>query len=429
MKVLIVGGGGREHAIAWKVRQSAKVTDVFVAPGNAGTALEAGVENVAISDTDINGLLEFAKQQAIDLTIVGPEAPLVKGIVDRFQETGLAIFGPSQQAAQLEGSKAYSKAFLARHGIPTAAYQTFTKVAPAKEYADSLGYPVVIKADGLAAGKGVIIAQDQQQAFQAIDDMLSLNRFAEAGARIVIEEFLHGEEASFIVMCDGKSVLPLATSQDHKALGDGDTGPNTGGMGACSPAAIVTPELHQKVMEQVIWPTLHGMEKDGIPYTGFLYAGLMISPDGDLKVLEFNCRLGDPETQPLLTRMRSDLASLCLAATSQTLGEQTMEFDPRPALGVVMASGGYPYAYQSGYPIQGLDQVPASVAKVFHAGTTLEQGEVVNKGGRVLCVTAMAETMLEAQQQAYQAVSQISWTDTCYRTDIGYHAVKAPLHS
>ncbi|SDB48807.1 phosphoribosylamine--glycine ligase [Pseudidiomarina indica] len=424
MNILIIGGGGREHALAWKAAQCAGVNQVYVAPGNAGTAAENGIENVAIAADDIAGLLAFAKSHDIALTIVGPEAPLVLGVVDRFQAAGLTIFGPTQGAAQLEGSKAFSKDFLARHHIPTAAYATFTDVEAAKDYVRQHGAPIVIKADGLAAGKGVIIAQSQQEAFAAIDDMLAGNRFGDAGSRVVIEEFLVGEEASFIVMVDGKTALPFASSQDHKARDNGDQGPNTGGMGAYSPAPIVTPEIHDWVMTHVIEPTVAGMAAEGHPYTGFLYAGLMITPDGTAKVLEFNCRFGDPETQPIMLRLNSDLVQLCLAACAGQLAGQEIAFDPRATVGVVMAAGGYPDDYAKGDPITGIEQAELTGAKVFQAGTQLnEQGELVTAGGRVLCVTAIGETVTQAQQRAYAAVAKIHWRDVYYRTDIAYRAI------
>lgn len=424
MNILIIGGGGREHALAWKAAQCAGVNQVYVAPGNAGTAAENGIENVAIAVDDIAGLLAFAKSHDIALTIVGPEAPLVLGVVDRFQAAGLTIFGPTQGAAQLEGSKAFSKDFLARHHIPTAAYATFTDVEAAKDYVRQHGAPIVIKADGLAAGKGVIIAQSQQEAFAAIDDMLAGNRFGDAGSRVVIEEFLVGEEASFIVMVDGKTALPFASSQDHKARDNGDQGPNTGGMGAYSPAPIVTPEIHDWVMTHVIEPTVAGMAAEGHPYTGFLYAGLMITPDGTAKVLEFNCRFGDPETQPIMLRLNSDLVQLCLTACAGQLAGQEIAFDPRATVGVVMAAGGYPDDYAKGDPITGIEQAELTGAKVFQAGTQLnEQGELVTAGGRVLCVTAIGETVTQAQQRAYAAVAKIHWRDVYYRTDIAYRAI------
>lgn len=421
MNVLIIGSGGREHALAWKTAQSEKVSKVFVAPGNAGTALENKIENIAVGSEDIDGLISFAKDNDVELTIVGPEAPLVIGVVDAFTEAGLKCFGPTQGAAQLEGSKAFTKDFLARHKIPTAAYQNFTEIEPAKAYVREMGTPIVIKADGLAAGKGVIIAESFEQADEAIDDMLAGNKFGDAGHRVVVEEFLQGEEASFIVMVDGKNILPLATSQDHKARDNGDKGPNTGGMGAYSPAPVVTPEMHDRIMQQVIIPTVEGMESEGHPYTGFLYAGVMIDKDGIPKVLEFNCRFGDPETQPIMSRLQSDLSELCLAAIDGKLNTTEANWDPRAALGVVMAAGGYPESYPKGDLISGIDQV--SEGKVFHAGTAEKDGQVVTNGGRVLCVVALGDTVTEAQKKAYQAVEQISWDKVYYRTDIGHRAI------
>ena len=421
MKVLIIGNGGREHALAWKVARDSNVTHVYVAPGNAGTASEHNVSNVNIDVLAIPELVAFAQQEKIDLTIVGPEAPLVAGVVDQFAAAGLTIFGPTRAAAQLEGSKAFSKDFLARHNIPTAAYQNFTDVEAAKAYVRQQGAPIVIKADGLAAGKGVILAQSEAEAFAAIDHMLAGNAFGEAGHRVVIEEFLLGEEASFIVMVDGEHILPLATSQDHKARDNGDKGPNTGGMGAYSPAPVVTPDIHQRAMQEVIIPTVQGMSREGTPYTGFLYAGLMIDAEGTPKVLEFNCRFGDPETQPVLMRLQSSLVELCLAATRGELDKVEAQWDSRPALGVVMAAGGYPEAYHKGDEIIGIEQV--SNAKVFQAGTRVEDGKTVTNGGRVLCVTALGNTIREAQQRAYEGVKAIKWSNAYYRTDIGYRAV------
>jgi len=421
MNVLIIGSGGREHALAWKVAQSAKVDTVFVAPGNAGIALEDKVQTVAIGGEDIQSLIAFAKDNNVELTIVGPEAPLVIGVVDAFTEAGLKCFGPTKGAAQLEGSKAFTKDFLARHNIPTAAYQNFTDIEPAKAYVREMGTPIVIKADGLAAGKGVIIAQTIEQADEAIDDMLAGNKFGDAGHRVVIEEFLQGEEASFIVMVDGKNILPLATSQDHKARDNGDTGPNTGGMGAYSPAPVVTPEMHDRIMQQVIIPTVEGMAAEGHPYTGFLYAGVMIDANGVPKVLEYNCRFGDPETQPIMSRLQSDLAELCLAALDGKLDTATAEWDSRAAVGVVMAAGGYPESYNKGDVIHGLDSV--SGAKVFHAGTAEKDGQIVTNGGRVLCVVALGDSVTEAQAKAYAGVKQISWDNVYYRTDIGHRAI------
>ncbi|GGW52307.1 phosphoribosylamine--glycine ligase [Alishewanella tabrizica] len=423
MKVLVIGGGGREHALAWKAAQSPRVTQVFVAPGNAGTAREAALENVAIAADDVASLLAFAQQQQVDLTIVGPEAPLAKGVVDHFRAAGLAIFGPTQAAAQLESSKAFAKDFLARHNIPTAAYQNFTEIAPAKAFVQQLGLPIVIKADGLAAGKGVIIAQTEADAFAAIDDMLAGNKFGDAGSRVVIEEFLLGEEASFIVMVDGQNALAFASSQDHKARDNGDKGPNTGGMGAYSPAPVVTPAVHDWVMQQVIYPTVRGMAAEGNVYTGFLYAGLMIAPDGSAKVLEFNCRFGDPETQPIMLRLESDLVTLCQQAVLGELDKAHIQFTDQAAVGVVMAAGGYPDAYAKGAVIHGLDTPSPDGTKVFHAGTELHNNDVVTNGGRVLCATALGNTVTEAQHAAYQLASQICWDQVFYRTDIGYRAI------
>lgn len=423
MNILIIGNGGREHALAWKASQSPLAKKVYVAPGNAGTALEPLLENVDIAATDIGALLAFAKSHDIDLTIVGPEAPLVIGVVDTFRTAGLKIFGPTQEAAQLEGSKAFTKDFLARHNIPSADYQNFTEVEPALAYLRSKGAPIVIKADGLAAGKGVIVAMTLKEAEDTVTDMLAGNAFGDAGHRIVIEEFLDGEEASFIVMVDGEHVLPLATSQDHKRVGDADTGPNTGGMGAYSPAPVVTDEIHQRVMDQVIWPTVRGMAAENNTYTGFLYAGLMISADGQPKVIEFNCRFGDPETQPIMLRMRSDLVELCLAGAEGRLDDVTSEWDPRPALGVVLAAGGYPGEYTNGEVIHGLPLEEVPDGKVFHAGTRLQNERVVTNGGRVLCVTALGKTVAAAQLRAYQLAKDIHWEGSFCRKDIGYRAI------
>lgn len=423
MNILIIGNGGREHALAWKASQSPLADKVFVAPGNAGTALEPLLENVDIAATDIAGLLAFAKSNDVGLTIVGPEAPLVIGVVDAFRAAGLKIFGPTQEAAQLEGSKAFTKDFLARHNIPSADYQNFTDIEPALAYLRSKGAPIVIKADGLAAGKGVIVAMTLKEAEDAVHDMLAGNAFGDAGHRIVIEEFLDGEEASFIVMVDGSNVLPMATSQDHKRVGDGDSGPNTGGMGAYSPAPVVTDEIHQRVMDQVIWPTVRGMAAENNTYTGFLYAGLMISADGQPKVIEFNCRFGDPETQPIMLRLRSDLVDLCLAGAEGCLGDKTSEWDPRPSLGVVLAAGGYPGDYQNGEVIHGLPLEEVPDGKVFHAGTRLQDERVVTSGGRVLCVTALGKTVEAAQQRAYDLAKGIQWEGSFCRKDIGYRAI------
>lgn len=421
MKVLVVGGGGREHALAWKAAQSPKVEQVFVAPGNAGTELEPKLKNVPVSAEDIPALLEVAREQAVDLTIIGPEAPLVAGVVDAFQDAGLRCFGPSKGAAQLEGSKAFTKDFLARHNIPTAAYGNFTQVDEAVAYIKQQGAPIVVKADGLAAGKGVILAQTEAEAIAAVEDMLAGNAFGDAGHRVVIEEFLVGEEASFIVMVDGKNILPLATSQDHKAALNGDTGPNTGGMGAYSPAPVVTQAVHDRTMREVIEPTVQGMAAEGNDYTGFLYAGLMVAEDGSIKVLEYNCRFGDPETQPIMSRLQSDLTELCDAAIDGKLDSVTAEWDPRCAIGVVMAAGGYPGDYNKGDVISGLDQVEG--AKVFHAGTKMVDGEVTTNGGRVLCVTALGDNVTTAQANAYAALKQIDWKDCYFRTDIGHRAI------
>ncbi|OCF95456.1 phosphoribosylamine--glycine ligase [Gilliamella sp. wkB308] len=424
MKVLVIGNGGREHALAWKAAQSPLVTKVFVAPGNAGTALEPNLENINIKANDISGLLNFAQQQQIDLTIVGPEVPLVLGVVDSFKKAGLNIFGPTKSAAQLEGSKAFTKDFLARHQIPTAEYQTFTEIDPAIAYIRDKGAPIVIKADGLAAGKGVIVAMTLEEAENAVRDMLAGNAFGDAGHRVVIEEFLTGEEASFIVMVDGKHVEPMATSQDHKRVGDGDTGLNTGGMGAYSPAPVVTDDVFTKVMEQIIYPTVNGMAQEGNVYVGFLYAGLMIDKQGNPKVIEFNCRFGDPETQPIMMRMQSDLIELCLAAINGQLSTVKSNWDRRPALGVVMAAGGYPGEYNTQDTIMGLPTESTSNCKVFHAGTSFEKGHVLTNGGRVLCVTALGDSVMDAQQRAYQQVDKIHWHGCFYRHDIGYRAIE-----
>jgi phosphoribosylamine--glycine ligase len=424
MNILVIGSGGREHALAWKAAQSPLADTVYVAPGNAGTALEPSVENVEIDISDFQALIAFALNNEIGLTIVGPEAPLVNGVVDAFTAAGLKIFGPSRGAAQLEGSKAFTKDFLARHEIPTAAYGNFTDMDEALAYLDEVGAPIVVKADGLAAGKGVIVAMTLEEARAAVRDMLSGNAFGEAGNRVVIEEYLDGEEASFIVMADGKNALPMATSQDHKRVGDGDTGPNTGGMGAYSPAPVVTHEVYQRIMDEVINPTIRGMAKEGLPYTGFLYAGLMIMADGTPKVIEYNCRFGDPETQPIMLRMRSDLVVHCLTALDQKLDEETTEWDERCSLGVVMAAGGYPGDYRTGDPISGLPDEAAEETKVFHAGTRMEDENVVTAGGRVLCVTALGSSVSEAQQKAYALIDTISWDDAFCRRDIGYRAIE-----
>lgn len=423
MKILIIGNGGREHALAWKTAQSTKVSQVFVAAGNAGTAHEPKVSNVAIQPEDIETLLSFAQREHIDLTIVGPEAPLVLGIVDRFQTAGLRCFGASKAAAQLEGSKAFTKDFLQRHQIPTAFYGSFTEIEPALAYIQQHGAPIVIKADGLAAGKGVILAQSLAEAEATVRSMLAGNAFGSAGHRVVIEEFLYGEEASFICMVDGEHILPLATSQDHKAIHEGDTGANTGGMGAYSPAPVVTPEIHERIMREVIKPTVRGMAAEGVPYTGFLYAGVMIEKDGTPKVLEYNCRFGDPETQPIMMRLRSDLIELCEAALDKRLHLVQAEWDTRAALGVVLAAGGYPDSYEKGTPISGLAEAAILDGKVFHAGTQEQAGAIVTAGGRVLCACALGDSVQTAQAQAYQLVNAIQWDNMQYRKDIGYRAV------
>ncbi len=423
MNVLVIGSGGREHALSWKIAQNPQVETVFVAPGNAGTALEQKVKNVSIDVEDIDGLVAFAQQNAIDLTIVGPEAPLVIGVVDAFRAADLPIFGPTKGAAQLEGSKAFTKDFLARHQIPTADYANFTDIEPALAYVRQKGAPIVVKADGLAAGKGVIVAMTLQEAEDAIQDMLAGNAFGHAGSRVVIEEFLDGEEASFIVMVDGKNVLPMATSQDHKRVGDKDTGPNTGGMGAYSPAPVVTQEIHNRIMEQVIYPTVEGMAAEGHPYTGFLYAGLMIDSQGNPKVIEYNCRFGDPETQPIMMRLQSDLVELCQTAIAGKLDQAESKWDPRASIGIVLAAGGYPGDYNKGDVISGLPQADTEGEKVFHAGTGEKDGHVVTSGGRVLCATALGNTVSEAQQRAYALAKQIQWDGVFYRSDIGYRAI------
>jgi len=423
MNVLIIGNGGREHALAWKAAQSAAVDTVYVAPGNAGTALEPKVENVDIDVLAIAELVQFAQDNDIYLTIVGPEAPLVAGVVDAFRAAGLKCFGPTKGAAQLEGSKAFTKDFLARHNIPTAAYGNFTDIDAAVAYVKQQGAPIVVKADGLAAGKGVILAQTEAEAIAAIEDMLAGNKFGDAGSRVVIEEFLVGEEASFICMVDGKNVLAMATSQDHKARDNGDQGPNTGGMGAYSPAPVVTPEIQERVMREVIYPTVNGMAAEGNVYTGFLYAGLMIGADGTPKVLEYNCRFGDPETQPIMMRLQSDLVFLCDMALEGKLDQVEAHWDQRASLGVVMAAGGYPDSYQKGDQVFGLPESDRDVSKVFHAGTTLDGERVKTNGGRVLCCVALGNTVAEAQNRAYDLVKQINWNNVYYRDDIGYRAV------
>jgi len=423
MKVLIVGGGGREHALAWKVAGSGRVSRVFVAPGNAGTAGETKVENIPIAATDTKGLVEIAMEKSVDLTIIGPEAPLVAGITDAFSTAGLRCFGPTASAARLEGSKVFAKDFLARHHIPTADYRVFSDVEEASAYIRRRGAPVVVKADGLAAGKGVILAETQEEAESAARQMLAEKKFGEAGGTIVVEDLLSGEEASFIVMVDGHHILPLATSQDHKARYDGDRGPNTGGMGAYSPAPVVTPQVYERVMKDVIVPTVQGMSDEGTPYTGFLYAGLMIDGEGLARVLEFNCRCGDPETQPIMKRLASDLIEMCDAALEGALDRISVKWDPRASVGVVMAAGGYPESYRKGDPIQGLPERDIDDVKVFHAGTALQDDRVVTAGGRVLCVTALGDTVGDAQTRAYETVRRITWKDVVYRTDIGYRAL------
>jgi len=423
MKVLIVGSGGREHALAWKCAQSANVDEVLVAPGNAGTAIEPRVRNVQVGAEDIERLLDLATSEAIGLTIIGPEVPLVAGIVDRFQENGLACFGPSAAAAQLEGSKAFTKDFLKRHNIPTADYRSFEQLEPALDYLRQQGAPIVIKADGLAAGKGVIVAMSLAEAEAAATDMLGTGSFGEAGRRIVVEEFLEGEEASFIVITDGKNILPLASSQDHKARDDGDTGPNTGGMGAYSPAPVVTPDIERKILDLVINPTLAGLREDGIIYVGFLYAGLMITADGTPKVIEFNCRMGDPETQPIMARLNTDLVKICNATINGRLSDQQVDWDPRAALGVVMAAGGYPASYEKGAKIAGLPESGNDACKVFHAGTTLQEEDVVTSGGRVLCVVGLGESVAGAREVAYSQVNNINWNKVYFRNDIGHRAI------
>lgn len=427
MNILVVGGGGREHALAWKLAQPVHVQHVYVAPGNAGTAREPGLTNVALDVMAFEALADFAEENGVDLTVVGPEAPLVEGIVDYFSTRGLPCFGPSQSAAQLEGSKAFTKDFLARHGIPTGCYANFTELEPALAYLREQGTPIVVKADGLAAGKGVIVAEDLAQAEAAVTDMLSGNAFGEAGCRVVIEEFLDGEEASFIVIADGQSALPMASSQDHKRIGEGDTGPNTGGMGAYSPAPVVTPTVHARIMEQVINPTLAGMAADGMPYTGFLYAGLMIDAAGNPRVIEFNCRFGDPETQPIMMRLRSDLDQLCTRALAGELSSTTAQWDDRAALGVVLAAEGYPGSYTRGTTIEGLDAATHTAqgnqVKVFHAGTSEEGERLCTSGGRVLCVTALGDDIQAAQTAAYTAAERIDWPGKTFRRDIGWRAL------
>ncbi len=423
MNVLVIGSGGREHSLAWKAAQSKYVEKVFVALGNAGTASEDKVENINIDVLDFESLADFAESNFVVLTIVGPEAPLVEGIVDYFESRAIPCFGPRKNAAQLEGSKSFTKDFLSRHNIPTAAYKTFTDITAATSYIREQGAPIVIKADGLAAGKGVIVAQSEDEAIATVEDMLSGNKFGEAGHRVVVEGFLPGEEASFIAMVDGKHVLPMATSQDHKARDDGDKGPNTGGMGAYSPAPVVTDTVYQRIMDQVILPTVAGMAKDGNHYTGFLYAGLMISATGEVSVVEFNCRFGDPEAQPIMMRLQSDLCELCLSALDQTLDKETAEWDSRCAVGIVLASDGYPTAYNKGATITGLDIPHGDHQKIFHAGTRIAEGNIVTNGGRVLCAAALGGTVAEAQASAYDLVNKIHWEDVYFRSDIAYRAI------
>ncbi len=423
MKILVVGSGGREHALAWKLAQSKRIQIVLVAPGNGGTALDARMKNVAI--TDPVALADFAQQEQVALTVVGPEAPLAAGIVDTFRERGMKIFGPTRKAAQLESSKDFAKAFMERHGIPTARYQTFADAAAAHRYIDEQGAPIVVKADGLAAGKGVVVAMTLEEAHGAIDMMLSDNRFGDAGARVVVEEFLEGEEASFIVMVDGKNILPLATSQDHKRLLDNDQGPNTGGMGAYSPAPIVTPQLHARVMREIIQPTVQGMAKDGIPYTGFLYAGLMIDAEGNPKTLEFNCRMGDPETQPIMARLKTDLVAVMEHAVAGTLNDIELDWDRRTALGVVMAASGYPDAPRKNDVITGIPEETED-SMTFHAGTVLENKTLTTQGGRVLCVVGLGDSVRVAQKHAYEALDKIQFDGMQFRRDIGWRALKRP---
>ena len=424
MKILVIGSGGREHALVWKFARSPRVTEILAAPGNAGTATEPGTRNVAVAADDLDGLLNLAQSEGVDLTVVGPEQPLVDGVVDRFEAAGLNCFGPQAAAARLEGSKAFTKAFLARHNIPTAAYETFDEPDPTLAYIRSRTLPIVIKADGLAAGKGVIIAETFEEAERTIRGMLVQRTFGEAGATVVVEDFLRGEEASFIAVVDDTRIVPLASSQDHKTRDEGDRGPNTGGMGAYSPAPVLTPELHRRVMEEIMIPTVTGMSAEGMAYRGFLYAGLMIDPDGKPRVLEYNCRFGDPETQPVLARMRSDLTDLCLAAFDGSLDSIEVEWDPRAALGVVLASGGYPGAYATGAPITGLDTDFGNDTLVFHAGTREDDGAIVTSGGRVLCVVGLGDTVASAAELAYSSAARIHWKDVYYRRDIGYRAIR-----
>lgn len=423
MKILVIGGGGREHALAWKLAQSPKAEQVYVAPGNAGVALEPKLKNADIKPDNIPALVDFASAEQIGLTVVGPEAPLVLGVVNAFEEAGLCCLGPHREAARLEGSKSFAKDFLMRWGIPTARYQTFSEVEAAVAYIKLQGAPIVVKADGLAAGKGVIVAQSEQEAIAAVHDMLAGAAFGEAGRRIVVEECLKGEEASFIALTDGEHILPLASSQDHKARDNGDTGPNTGGMGAYSPAPVVTEAVHRRIMQEVIVPTVRGMAEEGHPYRGFLYAGLMIAEDGSPKVLEYNCRFGDPEAQPIMMRLRSDLVELCQAALAGRLHEASVDWDPRAALGVVMAAKGYPGSYPIGDPIYGLPAPEREDYKVFHGGTAEKEGRIVTAGGRVLCACGLGASVTQAQATAYALIQKITWKDAYYRTDIGYRAV------
>ncbi len=423
MKVLVVGSGGREHALAWKISKSSLVSEIFVAPGNGGTEIEESIQNISIDSNDIEGLSNFAKKSGIDLTIVGPEDPLVNGITDKFQNEGLLCFGPSKDAARLEGSKEFMKDFLLRNEIPTASYETFTDSEKAINYIKKQGCPIVIKADGLAAGKGVTVAFDIDQAIEAVNQALNSKVFGDAGAKIVVEEYLEGEEASFIVLTDGNKVIPFASSQDHKARDNGDLGPNTGGMGAYSPAPVVTNSVHEKILKEVIYPTVEGLNSEGSTYCGFLYAGVMVDEKQNIKVLEFNCRFGDPETQPIMMRLKTDLAALCLKACKKELSNEELDWDTRKSLGVVMASGGYPYNYEKGDIIQGIMEESEDL-KVFHAGTIVEEGSIKSNGGRVLCVTTLGESVLLAQKKAYDAISKIKWKDCFYRNDIGYRAIE-----
>jgi len=423
MKVLVVGGGGREHALAWKLSKSNMVTKVFVAPGNGGTEIEELIQNIDIEANDLEKLSAFAKKEGVDLTIVGPEDPLVEGITDKFQEEGLLCFGPSKDAARLEGSKEFMKDFLIRHSIPTASYETFTDAKKAISYIKEQGCPIVIKADGLAAGKGVTVALNIDQAIEAVNQSLESKTFGEAGSKIVIEEYLEGEEASFIVLTDGNKVIPFASSQDHKARDERDLGPNTGGMGAYSPAPVVTKPVHEKILKDVILPTIEGLKSEGCNYCGFLYAGIMVDAKEQIKVLEFNCRFGDPETQPIMMRLKTDLAQLCLKACKKELSDEKLDWDERKSLGVVMASGGYPFTYEKGNVIEGITEESEDL-KVFHSGTIYEEGNIKSNGGRVLCVTTLGDSVSLAQKKAYDAISSIAWKDCFYRNDIGYRAIE-----